>query len=99
MVFTRCMAMFLTDVIGYMAASLTSIAFLPQVIKTIRSRDTSSISLFMYSLFVTGVLCWLIWGLLLQQWPVILANLVTFGLSGIILSMKIYAVIVKHEAP
>lgn len=99
MVFTRCMAMFLTDVIGYMAASLTSIAFLPQVIKTIRSRDTSSISLFMYSLFVTGVLCWLIWGLLLQQWPVILANLVTFALSGIILSMKIYAVIVKHEAP
>jgi MtN3 and saliva related transmembrane protein len=53
----------------------------------------------MYSLFVAGVLCWLIWGLLLQQWPVILANLVTFALSAIILSMKIYAVIVKHEAP
>ena len=91
--------MSLTDVIGYMAATLTSIAFLPQVIKTIRTRDTSSISLLMYSLFVAGVLCWLIWGLLLQQWPVILANLVTFVLSAIILSMKIYAVIVKHEAP
>ena len=91
--------MSLTDVIGYMAATLTSIAFLPQVIKTIRTRDTSSISLLMYSLFVAGVLCWLIWGLLLQQWPVILANLVTFVLSAVILSMKIYAVIVKHEAP
>ena len=91
--------MSLTDVIGYMAATLTSIAFLPQVIKTIRTRDTSSISLLMYSLFVAGVLCWLIWGLLLQQWPVILANLVTFALSAIILSMKIYAVMVKHEMP
>lgn len=91
--------MSLTDMMGYMAATLTSIAFLPQVLKTIRTRDTSSISLLMYSLFVAGVLCWLIWGLLLQQWPVILANLVTFVLSAIILSMKIYAVIVKHEAP
>ena len=91
--------MSLTDMMGYMAATLTSIAFLPQVLKTIRTRDTSSISLLMYSLFVAGVLCWLIWGLLLQQWPVIFANLVTFALSAIILSMKIYAVIVKHEAP
>lgn len=91
--------MFLADMIGYTAATLTSIAFLPQVIKTIRSRDTTSISLLMYSLFVAGVLCWLIWGILLQQWPVIVANLVTFILSAVILGMKVYAVIFKQEAP
>ncbi len=90
--------MSLTNWVGYSAAILTSIAFLPQVLKTIRTRDTRSISLLMYSLFVAGVLCWLLWGILLQQWPVILANLVTFALSAIILVMKIYAVLVKHES-
>ncbi|MEN9503523.1 MAG: hypothetical protein RI964_2808 [Pseudomonadota bacterium] len=85
------------DVLGLVAASLTSLSFLPQVIKTVRSRDTTSISLFMYSLFVTGVGCWLIWGIMVNQVPVIIANVVTLLLAAVILGMKLYAVFVKKE--
>ena len=85
------------DVLGLVAASLTSLSFLPQVIKTVRSRDTTSISLFMYSLFVTGVGCWLIWGIMVNQVPVIIANVVTLLLAAVMLGMKLYAVFVKKE--
>ena len=85
------------DILGTLAATLTSASFVPQVVKTIRSRDTTSISLFMYSLFVTGVGCWLVWGIMVNQVPVIVANVVTFLLAAVILGMKLYAVIVKKE--
>ncbi len=85
------------DILGLFAAILTSASFVPQVIKTVRSKDTASISLFMYSMFVTGVGCWLIWGIMVNQVPVIVANVVTFLLAAVILGMKLYAVIVKKE--
>lgn len=77
------------DFIGFIAAFLTTISFLPQVIKIIISKDTESISLFMYLAFVTGVACWLIYGIYLNSMQIILANAVTLFLSGIILMLKI----------
>lgn len=74
---------------GYVAATLTTAAFLPQTIKTIRSRDTRSISLWMYLVFTVGVVFWLVYGIVLHSWPMIIANIVTLGLSATILGMKL----------
>ncbi len=84
-----------TEVIGYIAASLTTASFLPQAILTIRTRDTSSLSLSMYSIFTLGVFCWLIYGLYISDRAIITANAITFILAGIILSYKIYNVFTK----
>ncbi len=75
--------------IGYVAATLTTIAFVPQAIKTIRTRDTSGISLRMYVMFTLGVACWFGYGLVLQSWPMIVSNIITFVLSLTILVMKL----------
>ncbi len=75
--------------IGYLAASLTTLSFLPQAIKTLRTRDTSGISLGMYAAFTVGVACWFGYGLVLHSWPMIVSNLVTLGLSSVILGMKL----------
>ncbi|MGY0504074.1 SemiSWEET transporter [Luteimonas sp. e5] len=75
--------------IGYLAATLTTLAFVPQALKTIRSRDTSGISLGMYVVFLLGIACWFGYGLVLGSWPMILANLVTFALASIILLLKL----------
>ena len=74
---------------GYVAATLTTAAFLPQTIKTIRSRDTRSISLWMYLVFTVGVVFWLLYGIVLHSWPMIIANIVTLGMSATILGMKL----------
>lgn len=75
--------------IGFAAACLTTIAFLPQVIKAIRSRSTRDISLGMYLVLATGIALWLIYGLMIDDLPLILANLVTFVLVAVILFQKI----------
>ncbi|MEO9871228.1 SemiSWEET transporter [Ekhidna sp.] len=75
--------------IGLIAAFLTTVSFAPQAIKTIRTRNTESISLGMYVLFTTGVGCWLVYGLYLNNLPIILANSITLILTGIILIMKV----------
>ncbi|MBN8531604.1 MAG: SemiSWEET transporter [Alphaproteobacteria bacterium] len=77
------------QLIGSIAAFLTTTAFLPQTIKVIRTRDTRSISLAMYATFSAGVFLWLIYGLMLMSWPIIVANCVTLVLSLTILAMKI----------
>ena len=74
---------------GYVAATLTTLAFVPQALKTLRTRDTRSISLGMYVVFTVGVVFWLAYGFVLQSWPMILANLVTLVLSLAILGMKL----------
>jgi MtN3 and saliva related transmembrane protein len=71
------------------AAVLTTLAFVPQAIKTIRSRDTRSISLGMYVVFTIGLAFWLAYGIVLQSWPMILSNTVTLGLSSTILALKL----------
>ena len=74
--------------IGFMAAACTTWAFLPQVIKTIKSRETKSISLSMYIVFTLGVFLWLVYGLILMNPPLIIANLITFVLSLTVLILK-----------
>lgn len=78
-----------TSIIGNVAALLTTISFLPQAIKTIKTKDTGGLSFPMYLLFVTGVTLWLIYGTLNNQMPIIIGNLVTLILAGIILSFMI----------
>ncbi len=79
----------MTGLIGYLAAICTTLAFVPQALKTIKSRDTTGISLSMYVIFTTGVFLWLVYGLLLVNFPLIAANLVTFVLSATILWFKL----------
>lgn len=75
--------------IGYFAAFCTTLAFLPQVLHIIRNRDTSGISFSMYCIFVFGISLWLAYGLLLNNWPMIIANVITLVLSSIVLVLKI----------
>ena len=79
----------MNDLIGYIAASLTTLSFLPQALHTFRTRDVSGISLGMYALFTTGVALWLVYGLLVSAWPVVAANAVTLVLALAILVMKL----------
>ncbi len=74
---------------GYVAATLTTLAFVPQALKTIRSRDTRGLSLGMYVVFTIGVGFWLAYGIALESWPMILSNVVTLGLAAAILAMKL----------
>jgi len=77
------------DLIGTAAATLTTVAFVPQVLHTWRSRDTAGISLGMVSLFSVGIALWLYYGILLSAWPVIIANVVTLALTACLLAMKL----------
>lgn len=80
----------LTDYIGYLAASLTTLSFVPQAWHTFTTRDVRGISLGMYSAFTCGVALWLVYGLLIGAWPVVVANAITLLLATIILLMKLY---------
>jgi MtN3 and saliva related transmembrane protein len=77
------------DLIGALAAVLTSVAFLPQVFRVLRTRSARDISLGMYSAFTTGVACWIAYGLMIGAWPVVAANLVTFVLACTVLLLKL----------
>ncbi|MBV8975846.1 MAG: SemiSWEET family sugar transporter [Alphaproteobacteria bacterium] len=74
---------------GMVAAILTTAAFLPQVLRTWRTRSTSDISLGMFVAYVTGIFLWLVYGLLLGDIPLIASNAVTLVLSGAILALKL----------
>lgn len=78
-----------TDWLGYAAATLTTAAFVPQAWLTFRTRDVSGISLGMYAVFTLGIALWLVYGLLLGAWPIVVANGITLGLSACILGMKL----------
>jgi MtN3 and saliva related transmembrane protein len=79
----------LRDAIGTAAACLTTLSFVPQAWHTLRTRDVSGISLAMYSVFTLGVALWLVYGVILGAWPVIIANVVTLALAATILTMKL----------
>lgn len=86
------------SLVGYLAAFLTTTAFVPQAYKSWKSRDLSGISLPMYAMFTTGVGFWLLYGLCIASMPVILANLITFALSSIVLGLKIQQVYLSRKA-
>ena len=85
----RRMSLDLRDVVGYSAAFLTTVAFIPQALKSWQTRDLSGVSLPMYSLFTLGVALWLAYGIVLGEWPIIVANAVTLALSGAVLVLKL----------
>ena len=76
-------------ILGLIAGTLTTVAFLPQVIKAWRTKSTKDVSLWMFILFCVGVFLWLVYGILVKDIPVIAANLITFILASIILIFKI----------
>ena len=79
----------MTEYIGYISAILTSLAFAPQMIKTIRTKSTDGISLGTYIIFNIGVIGWLTYGILENDWPIILANTLTFIFAFTILCLKL----------
>jgi MtN3 and saliva related transmembrane protein len=79
----------LTDFIGYVAAGLTTLSFVPQAWHTFTTRDVRGISLGMYSAFTIGIALWLVYGLLLGAWPIVVANGITLVLAAAILVMKL----------
>lgn len=78
-----------SELIGYIAASLTTCSFVPQAWLTFKTRDVRGISLSMYSVFTTGIALWLAYGLMIRAWPVVIANIVTLTLASAILVMKL----------
>jgi len=77
------------EILGFIAAALTSLSWLPQAWRTVRTRDTRAISLWMQSLFAAGTVLWLTYGLYIASWPVILANALTLVLVLTIVTMKL----------
>ena len=77
------------DWVGYGAAFLTTVAFIPQTLKSWSTRDLSGISLSMYSLFTLGVGLWMLYGIFIGSWPIILANGSTLALAAIVLGLKL----------
>lgn len=88
----------LVDMIGYMAAFCTTGAFIPQAWLTWKNKRANGVSdgvsdgvsLSMYCIMVIGVIFWLIYGIMLNAWPIIIANIVTLSLTLFILSMKLF---------
>ncbi|NEO97766.1 MAG: hypothetical protein F6K58_03470 [Symploca sp. SIO2E9] len=76
-------------ILGLLAGSLTTISFMPQVIKTWTSKSAKDISLGMFITFCLGVLLWIVYGIIVKDLPVIATNLATLILSSIILWLKL----------
>jgi MtN3 and saliva related transmembrane protein len=79
----------LTELTGFIAAILTTFSFVPQVLRVWRTHSVADISLGMYSMYTFGIAIWLVYGILIMSWPVILSNLVTLLLASCVLLMKI----------
>ena len=77
------------DIVGSLAAVLTTVSFLPQAWHSFKTKDVSGVSLGMYSVFTVGVALWLVYGLLLRAWPIVVANVITLALAVAILGMKL----------
>jgi len=78
-----------TSAVGSIAATLTTLAFVPQVVKTLKTRQTRDISLSMWVLFSTGVAFWLAYGVLLAAWPIVVANAITLAMALAVVAVKL----------
>ncbi|MHB0992664.1 MAG: SemiSWEET transporter [Burkholderiales bacterium] len=76
------------DFLGLLAGSLTTISFIPQVVRIWRTKKADDISTSMFVIFIAGVALWLGYGILLKAWPVIAANAITLALAMVILILK-----------
>ena len=81
--------MFNIEFFGYFAAILTTLAFLPQLIKTLKTQKAEDVSLITLIMFLTGVLSWVVYGYKISSVPILMANLITFILNFLILIFKI----------
>ncbi len=79
-----------SDLYGYFAATLTTAAFLPQLIKTLKTKKADDVSLTTLIMFIIGVLFWIIYGYKISSSPILIANLITLTLNLSILISKIY---------
>lgn len=77
------------QIIGYTAAALTAFASGPQAIKVIKTRQTKDISAMAYSILVSGLLLWIVYGIFKNDWPLILSNTIATLLSGTVLVLKL----------
>jgi MtN3 and saliva related transmembrane protein len=77
------------QLIGLAAGTLTTIAFVPQVVKTYQSKSAKDLSLAMFLIFCTGIVLWLIYGIAINDLPVIIANSLTLALSSLLLIFKL----------
>ena len=75
--------------LGTVAATLTTLSFVPQAAKTLRTRETHAISAWMYAMFTVGIACWFGYGIALHSWPMIVSNAITFLLAASILALKL----------
>ena len=82
------------EIVGYCAATLTTIAFVPQVLKSWRSRSLRDLSLGTLSVFSAGVFLWMIYGIALHEMPIVAANAVTLALNGVLMVLKL-----RHGRP
>ena len=81
------------EIIGSLAAVCTTVAFVPQVILVLKTKNTDSISFIMYSIFIAGVALWGVFGYMTLQWPIIIANIITFILAFIIWFSKLLSIL------
>lgn len=79
----------ITETLGFVAAACTTLCWVPQAVRTIRTRDTKAISLWMQVFMVIGIGLWLVYGLLIMSWPLIASNMVTLALVSTILVLKL----------
>ncbi len=77
------------NLVGYIAAACTTLCWLPQAVRAIRTRDTAAISLWTQGLFAIGIVFWLIYGVLAASWPVVISNVVALPLVLVVIAMKI----------
>lgn len=77
------------NALGFIAAILTTCGFIPQLVKIIKTKSVQDISFDMFAMFLAGVICWLIYGILIKSPPVIIANFASMLMNGIILAYKI----------
>ncbi|WP_411354458.1 SemiSWEET transporter [Thiomicrorhabdus indica] len=93
----RSLTEFPPEYLGYLAGIFTAIAFIPQAIKTLKTRNTESISLTTYILFSLGIIFWLIYGISLNSLPMIIANSLTLLFASPILAIKIYHLYIEKR--
>jgi MtN3 and saliva related transmembrane protein len=86
----RCLNAAWIDLVGTLAATLTTIAYFPQAVKTIRTRDTSGLSISMYALLLCGVTMWMIYGIILGSWPLILANAIVLVPQSVVMAILLH---------
>lgn len=77
------------DILGFIAAILTTCGFIPQLVKIIKTKSVNDISFEMFAMFLAGVTCWLIYGILIKSSPVIIANFASILMNGTIIGYKL----------